>query len=205
LYSFPGGSASRSGIADGTSQAEPPHAKLWFDMQYFIAAVFFLIMVFLMSIISTSTKGAPWVPTSRAVIDTMLTMAEVKSGEVVYDLGCGDGRVLIRAAHRFGARGVGIEIDIVRFLWSRISVILLGLERKVKILRKDLFTVDLSEADVVFTFLLQDTNDRLKEKLRRELRPGTRIISNTFTFSGFPLVQVDEELNLYLYKMGMKL
>lgn len=170
-------------------------------MQILISVVFFLIMVFLMSLVSTSSKGAPWVPTPRSVIDRMLIMAKVKPGEVVYDLGCGDGRVLIRAARKFGARGVGIEIDVSRYLWSLLSVILLGLWRRVKILRKDLFSVDLGHADVIFTYLLQDTNDRLKEKMRRELRPGTRIISNTFTFSGFPLAEVDEELYLYLYQI----
>lgn len=132
----------------------------------------------------------------------MLSMAEVKAGEVVYDLGCGDGRVLITAVRKFGARAVGVEVDVSRYLWSVFSVILLGLWKQVRIIRGDLFSVDLREADVVFAFLLQDTNDRLKDKLRRELRPGTRIISNTFMFSGLPLAATDEELHLYLYKMG---
>jgi len=171
-------------------------------MHIVVSVLFFLIMVFLMSLVSTSSKGAPWVPTSRQVVYTMLSMAEVKSGEVVYDLGCGDGRVLITAARRFGARAVGVEVDVSRYLWSVFAVTLMGLWKQVRIIRGDLFSVDLREADVVFTYLLQDTNDRLKNKLRRELRPGTRIIANTFVFSGLPLVATDEELNLYLYKMG---
>jgi precorrin-6B methylase 2 len=171
-------------------------------MHIVVSVLFFLIMVFLMSLVSTSSKGAPWVPTSRQVVCTMLSMAEVKSGEVVYDLGCGDGRVLITAARRFGARAVGIEVDVSRYLWSVFAVTLMGLWKQVRIIRGDLFSVDLREADVVFTYLLQDTNDRLKDKLRRELRPGTRIIANTFVFSGLPLVATDEELHLYLYKMG---
>jgi precorrin-6B methylase 2 len=171
-------------------------------MHIVVSVLFFLIMVFLMSLVSTSSKGAPWVPTSRQVVYTMLSMAEVKSGEVVYDLGCGDGRVLITAARRFGARAVGIEVDVSRYLWSVFAVTLMGLWKQVRIIRGDLFSVDLREADVVFTYLLQDTNDRLKDKLRRELRPGTRIIANTFVFSGLPLVATDEELHLYLYKMG---
>jgi SAM-dependent methyltransferase len=171
-------------------------------MQILVSAVFFIVMVFLMSLVWTNSKGAPWVPTPRRVVYTMLRMAEVQAGEAVYDLGCGDGRVLIAAARRFGARAVGIEVDISRYLWSVFSVALSGLWKQVKIIRGDLFSVDLREADVVFAFLLQDTNDRLKDKLRRELRPGTRIISNTFMFWGLPLVATDEELHLYLYRMG---
>jgi SAM-dependent methyltransferase len=170
-------------------------------MQIFVSALFFVVMVFLMSLVWTNSKGAPWVPSSRRVVLTMLSMAELKAGEVVYDLGCGDGRVLIAAARRFGARAVGIEVDTIRYLWAVISVTLFGLWKRVRIIRADLFSVDLREADVVFTYLLQDTNDRLKDKLRRELRPGARIISNTFTFSGFPLVATDEDLHIYLYKI----
>ena len=171
-------------------------------MQILIAAVFLLIMVFLMSLVWTASRGAPWVPTSREVIDTMLEMAEVRPGEVVYDLGCGDGRVLIRTAGRFGARAVGVELDISRYLWSAAAVTVHRLWRRVRLVRADLFSVDLGEADVVFAFLLQNTNDRLKDKLRRELRPGARIISNTFTFSGLPLEAVDEQLHLYLYRIA---
>ena len=170
-------------------------------MHIVVSVLFVLIMVFLMSLVSTSTKGAPWVPTSRQVVHTMLSMAEVKAGEVVYDLGCGDGRVLVAAARSFGARAVGVEVDVFRYLWSVLAVTLFGLRNQVRVIRGDLFSVDLREADVVFAYLLQDTNDRLKDKLRRELPPGARIIANTFVFPGLPLVASDVELKLYLYRM----
>lgn len=169
-------------------------------MSYVISGVFFLIMIALMSLIWTSTRGAPWVPTHRATVDRMLAMAGVRPGETVYDLGCGDGRVLVAAA-RLGARAVGVELDMGRFLWSLGVVTVLGLLGRVRVIRADLFTVDLSPADVVFCYLLQDTNDRLKDKLRKELRPGARVVSNTFHFSGLPLARVDDELKLYLYRI----
>jgi SAM-dependent methyltransferase len=171
-------------------------------MTIVVSALFFLIMLFLMSTIWTNSRGAPWVPTARETIRRMLSMAEVRPEEVVYDLGCGDGRVLVAAARGFGARAVGIELDISRFLWSLAVIAALGLWHRVRVVRGDLFRQDLREADVVVTYLLQATNDRLQAKLLRELRPGARVISNTFTFSGMPLVRCDEEYRLYLYKIG---
>jgi len=171
-------------------------------VSYVISGIFFLIMVGLMSLIWTSSRGAPWVPTHRDIVDRMLRMAAVRPGELVYDLGCGDGRVLVAAARHFGARAVGVELDLGRYLWSVLTITLLGLWGRVRLIRADLFDVDLSSADVVFAYLLQDTNDRLKDKLRNELRPGARIVSNTFHFSGLPLARMDDELRLYLYRIG---
>jgi SAM-dependent methyltransferase len=171
-------------------------------MEILISVLFFLAMLFLMSLVWTNSRGGPWVPTSRALVHRMLAMAEVRPGELVYDLGCGDGRVLVAAARGFGARAVGIELDFSRFLWSLAMIAVLGLWRRVRVVRGDLFRQDLRDADVVVTYLLQATNDRLQAKLLRELRPGARVISNTFTFSGIPLVRCDEEYRLYLYRIG---
>ena len=166
-----------------------------------LSALFLLTMVFLMSTIWTNSRGAPWVPTPRETVRRMLSLAEVRPGEVVYDLGCGDGRVLVTAARRFGARAVGIEVDVSRFLWSLAAITLFGLWRRVRLIRGDLFRQDLREADVVVTYLLQDTNDRLQAKLLRELRPGARVVSNTFSFPGLRLAASDEEHRLYLYRV----
>jgi len=171
-------------------------------VSYALSAIFFLIMVALMSLVWTSSRGAPWVPTHRDTVERMLRLAGVRPGETVFDLGCGDGRVLVTAARKFGARAVGGEVDFGRYLWSLTVVTLMGLNRKVRVIRGDLFKVDLSSADVVFSYLLQDTNDRLKDKLRKELRPGSRIVSNTFHFSGLPLIRQDDELKLYVYRIG---
>jgi SAM-dependent methyltransferase len=170
-------------------------------MSILLSALFLLIMLFLMSTIWTNSRGAPWVPTPRSVVHRMLSLAQVRPGEAVYDLGCGDGRVLVMAVRRFRARAVGIEIDVSRFLWSLAVIAVLGLWRRVRLVRGDLFRQDLQEADVVVTYLLQDTNDRLQAKLLREMRPGARVVSNTFRFSDLKLAACDEEYRIYLYRI----
>ena len=147
----------------------------------------------------TRWKGAPWVPSGRRIVRKMLTMADVKPGELVYDLGSGDGRVLAMAARRFGARAVGIEIDPLRYVWSRMLVALLGLRGQVHVVYGNLFDQDLTRADVVTCYLLQGTNDKLAEKLGRELHPGARVVSNTFTFPGLELICQDDRDKLYVY------
>jgi SAM-dependent methyltransferase len=170
-------------------------------MAIVLSVLFFLIMLFMMSLVWTNSRGAPWVPTALETVHRMLSLAGVQPGEVVYDLGCGDGRVLVIAARSFGARAVGIELDLSRFFCSLAVVAAFGLWRRVRVIRGDLFQQNLQEADVVVAYLLQATNDRLQAKLLRELRPGARVISNAFTFSGMPLAGCDEERKLYLYRI----
>ncbi|MFC1875081.1 SAM-dependent methyltransferase [Chloroflexota bacterium] len=126
-------------------------------------------------------------------------MANVKPGELVYDLGCGDGRILIVAARQFSARAVGIEVDPLRYLWSQIRIHMLGLRGKVRIEYGNFFKHDLSKADVVTCYLLQDTNNKLAEKINRELSPSARIISSVFTFPSLSLIHKNKKLKLFLY------
>jgi SAM-dependent methyltransferase len=136
------------------------------------------------------------------MVNKMLTMAEVGPGDLVYDLGCGDGRMIVTAARRYGARAVGIEIDPLRYLWCQILITVLGLRDRVKIVFGDFFTRDLRDANVVTCYLLQDTNNKLEGKFERELRPGTRVASNTFTFPGLLNVRQDGGAALYLANFG---
>jgi predicted RNA methylase len=129
----------------------------------------------------------------------MLKLAEVKPGDTVYDLGSGDGRVIIDAARLFGANAVGIEIDFLRFLWTKVKIIYLGLSGKVNILHGNFFNIDISSADVVTIYLLQETNIKLTYKFISELRPGTRIVSNTFTLPGLRIISSDEKDKIYVY------
>jgi SAM-dependent methyltransferase len=122
----------------------------------------------------------PYVPTPIEVVDEMLQMAEVKPGDVVYDLGCGDGRIVIRAAKQYGARGVGIDIDPERIREARQAAKEAGVEDRVTFREQDLFQADLHEANVVTLYLLPSVNLKLRPKLLRDLRPGTRIVSHAF-------------------------
>jgi cyclopropane fatty-acyl-phospholipid synthase-like methyltransferase len=145
--------------------------------------------------------GAPWVPASRASVHRMLTAAEVGPEDTVVDLGSGDGRIVIAAARHFGARGLGVEIDAIRFAWSRLRISLLGLGDQVRVVLGDLHSFDLSEATVVACYLLEHTNDQLVDKLRRELRPGARVVSKTFRFSGLEILHEDEGAKVYVYRV----
>jgi len=118
--------------------------------------------------------------TAPAVVDAMLELAGIKAEDVVYDLGSGDGRVVILAARKYGARGVGIEIDPRLVKISREAAVTSGVADKVSFVEGDLFAADISPASVVTLFLWPSVNARLEAKLRQELRPGTRIVSNSF-------------------------
>lgn len=121
-----------------------------------------------------------YVPTRQAVVDAMLKVANVKAGDVVYDLGCGDGRIVVSAA-KLGARGIGIDIDPQRIKEANENVARNGVGDRVKILNQDLFTTDISDASVVALYLLPTLNMKLRPTLWKTLKPGTRIVSHDFS------------------------
>jgi SAM-dependent methyltransferase len=122
----------------------------------------------------------PFVPTPPEVVDEMLRLAGVKSGDVLYDLGCGDGRIVIAAAKRYGVKAIGIDIDPVRIRESNENAAKAGLAGKVRFLQEDLFKADFKDATVITMYLLTSVNLRLRPKLLAELRPGTRLVSHSF-------------------------
>jgi SAM-dependent methyltransferase len=127
----------------------------------------------------------PYVATSTPVAEAMLQLAEVTSRDVVYDLGCGDGRIVILAARRYGAHGVGIDLDPKRIAEARAAAHAAGVERLVTFRQGDLFTADIHEATVVALFLLPDINLRLRPKLQHDLAPGARIVSHFWDMAGW--------------------
>jgi len=135
-----------------------------------------------------------YVPTSGAVVASMLETARVTANDVVYDLGSGDGRIVIEAAKRYGARGVGIELDSVLIKGATRNAQKAGVSDKVRFLQGDFFKIDLSEATVVTMYLSQSINQRLEPKLMRELKPGARIVSHRFEMP--PDWKPDRELSI---------
>jgi len=122
----------------------------------------------------------PYVPTPQAVVDRMLAVAQVSAGDTVIDLGSGDGRIMITAAQRHGARGFGVEIDPRLVQRSNEAARRLGVSDRVKFLRQDLFNTDFHEANVLTLYLLPDVNIALRPKILAELKPGTRVVSHDY-------------------------
>jgi SAM-dependent methyltransferase len=145
-----------------------------------------------------------YVPTPQHVVDAMLELASVTSADIVYDLGSGDGRIPITAARKYGARGVGIEIDAFYLRDAYDNVKRAGVGDRVVFLNQDLFAADIGQATVVTLFLLPQVNLRLLPKLKRELRAGARIVSHQYHFGDeWPPERVQEMdgLTIYLWKM----
>jgi predicted RNA methylase len=141
------------------------------------------------------------------IVDKMLEIAEVTSKDVVYDLGSGDGRIVLRAAERFGAKAVGVEIDPGLARESTNKAKDMKLEQLVSIIEGDLFQTDLKPATVITVYLLLSTNDRLRPILEKDLRPGTRVVAHDIRIPGWE-PSVDQEVTVgggihyvYLYRI----
>lgn len=153
---------------------------------------------------------APDFPTPEVVIERMLTLAHLKPGETVYDLGSGEGRILITAARKFKARAVGIELSPELCKIATTHVKALGLESQIRVIHANLLKVDLSPADVVTIYLLTASNDLLRPNLERDLRPGARVVSHDYQIRGWKpsaVEKVDAEgrmRTIYVYEMGPK-
>ena len=158
-----------------------------------------------------SQSLAPYVPTPEDVVERMLMLADVKEGDVVYDLGCGDGRIPVAAAKR-GARGVGVDIDPRRIAESNANAKAAGVESRVEFRLQDAMTVDVSPATVVTLYLLSASNAKLRPILTSQLKPGSRIVSHAFSMgSEWPADKVDrfvtargDEVTLYLWRTDGK-
>ncbi len=122
-----------------------------------------------------------YVPTPQEVVDAMLEVAQVKNTDIIYDLGSGDGRIPITAAQKYGARGIGIDINPERIKEANENLAKAKVGDKVRFVTADLFETNISEATVVTLYLLQSLNEKLRPKLFRELKPGTRVVSHAFS------------------------
>ncbi|HEX9367232.1 MAG TPA: class I SAM-dependent methyltransferase [Vicinamibacterales bacterium] len=148
-----------------------------------LAAVGLALGLVIPAAAQTAARSKPdviYVPTPQPVVEAMLELAQVTRTDVVYDLGSGDGRIVITAAKKYGASGVGVEIDPALVKKARENAAAAGVGSRVRFVTQNLFTADLSRASVVTLYLLQSINERLRPKLVRELKPGTRIVSHVF-------------------------
>ncbi len=143
---------------------------------------------------------APWWKTSKKTARAMCRLAKINKDDVIYDLGSGDGTALIVAAKEFGAKGVGIEIDLLRAFISSMLLRSSGVSDKVQIIKKNFFDVNISDASVVFAYLVPKALGRLKPKLLKELNLGTLLVSYRYKIS-LPLVRYDKKNDIYLYKI----
>ncbi len=144
--------------------------------------------------------GGPWVPSDMEDVHAMLELAEVQAGELVVDLGAGDGRTLIAAAQLYGARALGIEISPLRCALIWLKARALGLHGLVEIRLGNLYHADLSQADVVLIFLMPGAVDKLQTKLLLELGPGARVVSNSYPIGDWSFVR--RRGYLYLYQIS---
>ena len=147
----------------------------------------------------STAVGAPWLPTPKSKVRKMLEFAKVRAGDVVYDLGSGDGRIIIMAAEEFGAQSVGIEADPIRQRWSRLMIRRHRLKDKVSVLRGNFFNFNIGDATVVTLYLGAGVNNKLRDKLATELKPGTRIISHHFILKDWKVAEENKEEDLYKY------
>ena len=150
-------------------------------MKKALSVLLVLSLVLVSGTILGQQYDVPFVPTPYEVVTEMLKMADVNKNDVLYDLGCGDGRIVIMAAEKIGCRGVGVDINPVRIEESTENAVKAKVTDRVRFIEQNLFDVDISEATVVTLYLLSNVNLKLRPKLLRDLRPGTRVVSHNYS------------------------
>jgi tRNA A58 N-methylase Trm61 len=161
-----------------------------------LAIIFLLLM--LSAVWPPDSPWAPWWRTSKKTARAICRLAKVKKGDLIYDLGSGDGTALMIAAKEFGANGIGVEIDPFRYWVSKILLKKNSVTDRVKILRKNFFTQSIKDADVIFVYLIPKTLEKLLPKFKKELKKGTRIVSFVYEIN-LPLKEYDKENKIRLY------
>ncbi|MEM7716343.1 MAG: class I SAM-dependent methyltransferase [Cyanobacteria bacterium P01_A01_bin.68] len=155
-----------------------------------------------------------YIPCNQEIVEAILKFAQINSEDVIYDLGCGDGRILITAAKKYGTRGVGIDIDPKLVEQAKQKAIKNRVDKQLEIYQQDLFISNFVDADVIFIYLLPHLNLRLRPQLWKQLKPGTRIISRDFDMGDWkPFKQLtltveedeeQEEVTLYYWEIGRR-
>ncbi len=163
---------------------------------FFLAILYTVLFIFCFYSVYAMIKGAPFVPSFKSKCRTMIKLAELKNTDTLMDLGSGDGRILFLASDNV-KQAVGIEINPVLYHYSKLKN---KIKRKqnIEIRRGNLWDADLSEVDVLTLFFIQDKMEKLGKKIKREMKPGSRIISNTFSFPNWEVKKKDGQVKLYI-------
>ena len=167
---------------------------------FYILILIFSLLLASMVIIPTFF-GAPWHPLSNENIDRIIKFADLKAGETFYDLGSGDGRVLIAATLKKRVRGVGVEIDPIKAWFSRRFITAAKLTKKISIYRGNMYDFDVSKADVIYLYLTHQALDRLFPTILDRLKPSTRIVCYRFCIRNLEPTKINKDKNLFLYRM----
>lgn len=168
---------------------------------FILLAIVIIILLFLLSMVwPPDSPWSPWWRTSPRIARIQCKLANVGKNDIIYDLGSGEGTALIIAAKEFGSKGVGIEIDPFRVITSKISVKISNVSDKIRIERKNFFDVDISEASVIFMYLIPKAMARLRPKLLQELKPGTRVVTFVYQID-LPLIAKDAKNEVYVYEI----
>ena len=168
------------------------------------AIVVLLVVVILGTFAYGGISAAPWVPVWQRDVERMSALAKIKPGEIVYDLGAGDGRIVITAAKQYGAQATGFEIAVLPFIIGYIRIQLAGVQKKARLRYRNFYNQDLSTADVIFAFLTPPAMEKLKPKFEKEIKSGCRIVSYAFAVPGWEPTTVDKPNQkttaIYLYQ-----
>jgi len=153
-------------------------------------------------------KIVPYVPTPQEVVERMLELAQVKKGDVVYDLGSGDGRIVVTAAKKYGVKAIGFEIDPERIKESQENIKKAGVGHLVEIRQQDIRTVDLSQASVLTMYLLPEVNLMIRPNIWKQMKPGSRVVSHDFDMGDWKPIKTEQikdpsgwEHTLYLWQV----
>ena len=168
---------------------------MFFDLV--LIGVILFLFILLSMVWPPDSPWAPWWRTNKETALAICKLANIKKDDVVYDLGCGDGEVLLQAA-KIGAKGVGVEIDPARYLVAKLRMSKNGYEDKVKIKRKNFFNENISNASVIVVYLVPKTLEKLIPKFKKELKKGTKIVSFRYK-TNLKLIEEDSKNKLYLY------
>ncbi len=172
----------------------------WLQLGWLAAAFFFLLWVFFWLVVPAFT-GLPWVPSALARAEKALQMANLQPGELLVDLGSGDGRVLLLAARTFGARGLGVEISPLLVWWTNWQARRRGLQGRVRAQWGDLHQADLRQADVVYCYAPEAFLARLAEPLQAQLRPGARLVCVSAAMPDWKPTWADTRALIFVYEM----